>query len=261
MRNTDADLSTFKWKAFSFYMPNAIPKLVQLQRMVFDVLNEPLDQVQGTCSHGEFLTETMRANMDQLDAVVFFDLDCIPLKVGVVKKAVRLALKNQMIIGCAQQAECFEQIKVLQRRRSLPFPVRKILGARHRLWQRLGWDPFFFKDPLIYAGPCFLVVPSKIYGRLGRPTLEKTERCDPAGELTIASREQGVEVKCLQPTFCHFPKYKLGNVKRFGLGTVYGRCIFHAFETSYVTNEKSVSLFTTYCEKIIAGEKLQNGHF
>ena len=240
-----------KWKAFTFYMANALPEIVRLQKEAFAASNEPLEQVLDTCSHGEFLTKTMRANQDSLDAVVFFDLDCIPLKPGVVARAVRLAVTHGMVIGCAQQANHIEMDKILARRKRLPTLIRKLDGARIRLSAFLGIDPFTIRNPLIYAGPCFLVVPTKIYKSIGQPTLAVTARADAAGELTIACREHNVPVKCLQPTYCHVPKYKLGNVKRFGPGTVYGNCIFHAFETTVLSSKQSASLFKEYCEKVI----------
>jgi hypothetical protein len=246
-----------KWKSFSFFMPNALPEIVRLQQRVFEILQEPLIQVEDTCTHGQFLTRTVREYIDQLDAVVFFDLDCIPLKPGVVERAVRLAVEREMIIGCAQQANYVEIGKILEKRKHWPVIIRKLDTARILLSQRLGIDPYWFyhfDDPLIYAGPCFLVVPAKVYNRVGRPTLDVTPRADAAGELTIACRERGVKVKCLQPTFCHVPKYKLGNVKRFGLGTVFGHSIFHAMETTYLSNKKSASLFEEYCKKVIQTE-------
>jgi hypothetical protein len=169
----------------------------------------------------------------------------------VVARAVKLAVTQGMVIGCAQQANHIEMEKILARRRTMPTLIRKITGARIRLWTWLGWDPFYFPDPLIYAAPCFLVVPTKIYQQVGRPTLDVTPRCDAAGELTIACREHGVPVKCLQPNYCHVPRWKLGNVVRYGLGTVSGHCIFHGFETTYLSNQKSASLFKEYCEKVI----------
>jgi hypothetical protein len=243
-----------KWKSFAFYMPNALPEIVQLQQRVFEILQEPLVQVQDTCTHGQFLTYTVRNHIDQLDAVVFFDLDCIPLKPGVVERAVRLAVEQEMVIGCAQQANYIEIRKILEKRTQWPVILRKLDTARIRLSHRLGIDPYWFyrfEDPLIYAGPCFLVVPAKVYNRVGRPTLDVTQRADAAGELTIACREHGVEVMCLQPTFCHVPKYKLGNDKRFGLGTVFDDSFFHAMETTYLSNKKSASLFQKYCHDVI----------
>lgn len=240
-----------KWKTFSFYMPNALPEMVHLQNQVFDALNEPLKQVQDTCSHGEFLTATIRKYAGDLDAVVFFDLDCIPLKPGIVEKAVRIAVRNNMVIGCAQQANHIEEAKVFERRNSWPILIRKIDRARIRLYRRLGLDPFHFKDPLVYAGPCFLVIPSRVYREVGEPALSPTARADAGGELTISCREHGIKVKCLQPTYCHVPKWKLGNVRRFGVGTVYGHCIFHAFESTYLKNDRSASLFNQYCWQVI----------
>lgn len=245
------DTDMINWKTFSFYMSNAPPEVVRLQKQVFEALNEPLEQVQDTCSHGEFLTRTVRQYTDSLDAVVFFDLDCIPLKAGVVEKAVRLAVQNKMVIGCAQQANHIEEAKLLDSRRDWPTLIRKMDSARIKVYKLLGLDPFDFKDPFIYAGPCFLVIPSALYTSVGEPTLAATSRTDVAGELTIACRERDTKVICLQPTFCHVPKYKLGNAKRFGLGTVYGNCVFHAFETSYLRNTRSARLFRKYCQQVI----------
>lgn len=247
-----------QWKTFSFYMPNAIPSIVRLQEHVFKALNEPLYQVQDTCSHGEFLTRTIRANVNRFDAIVFFDIDCIPLKPGVVEKAVRIAVKNQMVIGCAQQANHIEVKKFLHRRNNWPVLVRKLDSARIKLWDFIGIDPYHFQNPLVYAGPCFLVVPTNIYCLIGCPTLAPTSRCDTAGELTVACRERGIKVKCLQPTYCHTPRYKLGNIRRFGPGTIYGSCIFHAFETTYMNNLESTSLFNKCCEKVISENTRSN---
>jgi hypothetical protein len=232
-------------------MANAIPEILELQRKVFTTLNEPLEQVLDTCAHGEFLTKTMRAHAGELDAVVFFDVDCIPLKPGVVARAVRLAVEKNMIIGCAQQANHIEMNKLIARRKQLPTLTRKVTGAGIRICAMLGLDPFYFPDPFIYAGPFFLVIPSKVYKAVGEPTLACTSRADAAGELTIACREHGIQVKCLQPTFCHVPRWKLGNEIRFGLGTIYGHCIFHAFETTYLSNQQSAGYFKQYCQKVI----------
>lgn len=242
------------WRTYSFYMPNASGEVVALQKRVFDALGEPLKQVEDTCSHGQFLTRTVRDNIDDVDALVFFDLDCIPLKRGVVARAVRIATRRNMIIGCAQQANYIEVRRILDRRKSWPVVLRKIDSAKIRLCNAIGIDPshlYRLKNAMIYAGPCFLVIPSSVYQRVGRPTLDVTSRADAAGELTIACRENGVEVKCLQPTFCHVPKYKLGNVKRFGLGTIFGHCVFHAMETTCLGNKRSTSLFQHYCERVL----------
>ena len=239
------------WQSFSFYMPNALPEIVAMQGAVFAALNEPLTQVRDTCQHGEFLTRTLRENADRLDAVVFYDLDCIPLKRGVTARAVDLALRRGTIIGCAQQAEHVEIMRSVEAERHLPFWHHRYRQVRRRVMDRLGRDPFRFDDPFIYAGPCFLVVPTKLYKAVGQPDLMPTASVDVAGALTAACRERGVPVRCLQPTYCHHPKYKLGNTPRYGPGTVYGNCVFHAFETTYLTNTKSASLFMEYGEKVV----------
>lgn len=160
-----------KWQAFSFYMPNALPSIVSLQKAVFEKLDEPLVQVQDSCSHGEFLTRTMRDCLGKLDAVVFFDLDCIPLKQGISEKAVRLALKCRMVIGCAHQANHLEERKIVEKRHRLPFPARKLAGARHRLYQLLGWDPITLKDPF-YLRRALFSRGAHIYLRIrGKPDL------------------------------------------------------------------------------------------
>ena len=234
-------------------MPNAAPEIVLLQKKVFDSLDEPLEQIQDSCSHGEFLTQTLRENAHNLDVVVFFDLDCIPLKTGVVQRAIRAAMDHEMIIGCAYQANHIEEQKMFDKRRNWPIVLRKLDSLRICFCKLAGIDPFHFKNPLIIAGPCFLVVPTEIYRFVGSPTLVVTSRADAAGELTIACRERGVKVICLQPTYCHVPKYKLGNQRRLGLGTIFGRCIFHAFETTYLHNSQSASLFQRYCKDVISG--------
>jgi hypothetical protein len=240
-----------KWQTFSFYRPNARSEIVQMQKDVFAALCEPIEQVEDRCSHGKFLTDTLRSKVDQTEAVVFFDLDCIPLKPGVVEKAVRAALRSHMIIGCAQQANHIEEEKILMSVRKWPWALRKCESLRRRIWRRMGWDPYHFRNPLIYAGPCFLVVPTAVYHQVGQPSLEPSPRADVAGELTIACQERQVRVKCLQPTYCHVPKFKLGNTRRFGLGTIYGHCIFHAFETTHKGNPLCASLFSEYCLRAI----------
>ncbi len=242
-----------KFEIISYYRDNANDDILQWQRRVFSHFHLQIKQCKSELSHGEFLTDYVRSKVSSVDVIIIVDIDCIPLTDDVVPRLLNIVTRKPMLIGCAQQADHIEMIKAEENYRLYSLPQKGIERCvRLARWFR-GKPPVRFHNPLIYAGPCFLVVPSKVYYAAGQPTFEATVRADCAGELTIACREQGIPVRCIMPTHVVVPKYRLGDEIKFGLGTTYGRLIYHAFESTYKQNVLSQNLFITKCKEVLGG--------
>lgn len=200
------------WNIYSFFDDNIPPEVVLAQSQVFRHLGLPLVQRHlGGRSHGQAMQEAVHNAAE--DALIFFDIDCIPLNRGVVLNWYHPAMAAGAVIGPAQRANH--------------------LATRH-----------------IYAGPCALGFSRATCVRAGSPTLDVTERADAAGELTYACEERSISVIKLPVTQCIEPRWKLYDEDRpsFGLGTTWADSVFHAFE---MRGGKTRRMFLDKCDAVL----------
>ena len=240
------------YDVISFHMGNARADVLDWQRRVFHRLGVPLQQIRRPCPHGTFLTDSLRQRVDSCDAVVFFDIDCIPLRPEVTARCAEAACRRRIVIGCAQQANHYEARKYWHWHNQQGWPTRASQRLRRAGRRILGMQNPPYRDPLIYAGPCFLVVPTSVYRAVGQPSLEPDDGAglDVGARLTVACRAAGYRVKCLRPTAVEVPKYRLGDRVAFGLGTTYAGMVYHAFESTYVEASRTPEMFLAKCRLV-----------
>ena len=236
----------------SFYMNNAKPAILDAQKQVFDALSIPLRQVCDTCSHSVFLTKFLRSQPASMEAVVFFDIDCVPLDDSVFWRLVRSAISDQSLVGCAQQANHIDTARYWKWHGRLPRYRRIVEKIRRAIRHSRGVPNPPYLKPLTYAGPCFMIIPMKGYRELGSPSLEvEPEEFDAAGRLTHEWQNAGKSVKLLWPTDCELPKFRYGDVIGFGLGTTFDSFAYHAFESTHVKDSDSPERFVHRCNELM----------
>jgi hypothetical protein len=126
------------------------------------------------------------------DVVLFLDIDCFPMNREIVDKAFAAARAGR-IIGCAQSANHI--------------------------------DP-----DAIYAAPMFLAIAKRTWEALGRPSFCSDAENDIAQRLNGIAASKGVAVDLIYPWSSIVPKWRLGNVALYGIGTFYHGGVFHLFE-------------------------------
>ncbi len=234
----------------SFYMENADPGILHAQKEVFSELNIPLKQIRDTCSHGEFLTNYLRASEDQ-ELVVFFDIDCIPLSTKRFWELANRAVSEQVLIGCAQQANHIDESNYWKWNRE-QHPLVRFEERLRRYWrQLLGLPNPPYINPFVYAGPCFLMIPIQGYQKIGMPSLAVDADFDAGGRLTHEWVESSQELQLLWPTSCQVPKYRYGDKFGFGLGTIFEDCVYHAFESTYKKGSIAPKMFIDKCHEVL----------
>lgn len=237
----------------SFYMSNASPSLVNAQAKVFEKLKIPIQQVCESCSHGEFLTAFLRKQTEDVQAVVFFDIDCVPLDAEKLWAVVQKSVAHQLLIGCAQQANHFEQVKYWRWCESLSIVARGIQKLRRGLRKITGKLNPPYRSPFMYIGPCFMIVPMNTYREIGAPSLEaEPPQFDVAGRLTHEWTRNNKKCEFLWPSNCEIPKYRYGDTLGFGLGTTFGDLVYHAFESTYVAGSESANRFIARCNTLLS---------
>jgi hypothetical protein len=179
-----------KVTAFSCYYNNIPKNIVESQKKIFDKFNMHINQ-EKTNHHASFLNSIMK-NSD-LDICVICDIDAIPLKNGIYEYIVEQISDDNSIIGPEQA-------------------------------------PNHIDYKQIYAGVTFMGLTSKVYEKLGRPTFQGVAgRCDTGGELTIAAKKVGVNIKYFYIKSSLDKIWRCGD-KYFGHGTTYEDWYYHQFE-------------------------------
>lgn len=140
------------------------------------------------------------------EVYIIFDIDCIPLTNELFDKIIRY----ESLHGIAQRAN------------------HKNNGNH------------------LYAGPACLVVPNKIYQKIGMPSFRENIRGDVAEELTWRCEENNIKVELMMPTQSENKKWHLKDNIYFGNGTVYDNIVYHAFESFSNPN-----VFINKCNKLL----------
>ena len=176
----------------ALYWDNVDTRVVAAQKRVLAHFGLNIDQRERTkLDHGVFLDSYM-LELDEDDVALFLDIDCFPLNREIVDKAFDAARAGR-IFGCAQSANHI--------------------------------DP----DD-IYAAPMFLAISKRTWEALGRPSFRSDAETDIAQRLNKIALANGVAVDLLYPWGSIVPKWRLGDVALYGIGTFYRGGVFHLFE-------------------------------
>lgn len=218
--------------------PNCISQsMIDYQKKVFDNFGIPIAQVKvggglSPQNHANAMGEII--NSYDYDYYIFFDIDAIPLKQGLVSYISKVIKDDETLFGAAQQSN----------------HIRKPNGTCIHL----------------YAAPSCLGFSRKLYSKLGSPSFKPNYRGDTAEELTWQVESKELKLKLLFPTHTigepiwnlgHFAG-KGGYLDGYGLGTTYDNAMFHCFGATAnngVTKQKDIlEMFVKKCKEVL-GEK------
>jgi hypothetical protein len=204
-----------EFQIYTCYNYNVSRELVQNQKKVFDLFNMEITQELTSIHHPIWMQNKVQSLKD-FDILVFFDIDCIPLKPGLYEYILEQIGDNNSIIGIEQARNDADQ-----------------------------------NSNIIYAGPACLATSKIAYEKMGRPTYSDNHRADSGGELTFAAKESGVNVKFFEITSSLTKEWKCGN-KYFGLGTTYDHDrLYHQFTaatliSNFQFNNKAQEILRKY---------------
>ena len=232
----------------SYFMSNIDPKTVELQKQVvkkFNPNNIPHVIVNGQISHALFFDyiwalngqppatmkdQKINKQMD-FDAILFLDIDCVPLS----EKAIEIYLSRAadgVMIGNAQRSNHIE-------------------NGEH-----------------LFAAPSAVALSKETFDKLGRPSALETSRADVVEEYTYAAQQNGVNVELAIPTRYEAevhryqyekdrrPYWTLGNgLPNYGIGTTFGiegagDLFWHNFQIFLPGQQER---FQKKCEEILNG--------
>ena len=179
----------------ALYWDNIDPRVVEAQRAVFAHFGYQIDQRERTgLNHGDFLDAYM-AELGPDDAALLTDIDCFPLNGEIVERAFAAA-RAGAIFGCAQSSNHID-------------PDR------------------------LFVAPMFMAISCRTWEALGRPSFRPDADNDVAQRLHDLARARGVSIEMLYPWAAIVPKWRLGDVGFYGLGTFYRGGVFHLFESRW----------------------------
>jgi hypothetical protein len=177
----------------ALYWDNVDPRIVEAQRAVFAHFGYAIDQRERTgVGHGDFLDGFM-AELGADDVALLTDIDCFPLNREIVEQAFAAARAGK-IFGCAQSSNHVD-------------PDR------------------------LFVAPMFMAISRATWDALGRPSFQPDAANDVAQKLNDRARAAGVVIEMLYPWGAIVPKWRLGDVGLYGLGTFYRGGVFHLFES------------------------------
>jgi hypothetical protein len=177
----------------SLYWDNIDPRVVRAQRDVFAHFGLSIDQRERTgTDHGDFLDAYM-AEIGEEDVALLMDIDCFPLNREIVERAFAAGRAGR-IFGCAQSTGHID-------------PDR------------------------LFVAPMFMTISRRTWDGLGRPSFRPDANNDVAQRLNEVATAAGVEIEMLHPWGCIVPKWRLGEIALYGIGTFYRGGVFHLFES------------------------------
>jgi hypothetical protein len=178
---------------FSLYWDNIDPKIPYYQKAVFDHLNLPMQQhkIHGI-DHGEWMDWVLERNED-VELMVFFDIDCIPLNRDKAVKRIESAMGG-VLVGNEQASNHLD-------------PSR------------------------LFAAPSFLCVLRRIWKQVGKPSCKAHYDGDVAQMLTDTWNYRGLPVDLLPVKDFEVAKWDLPDrPQSYGIGTNYDDTTYHLFE-------------------------------
>jgi hypothetical protein len=179
----------------SLYWDNIDRRVVEAQRAVFAHFGFTIDQRERTgLDHGDFLDGFM-AEIGEDDVALLMDIDCFPLNREIVDRAFAAARAGR-IFGCAQSTSHVDPDRV-------------------------------------FVAPMFMAISRRTWDALGRPSFRPDARNDVAQRLNEVAVAAGVVIERLEPWGCIVPKWRLGDIGLYGVGTFYRGGVFHLFESRW----------------------------
>jgi hypothetical protein len=177
----------------SLYWDNIDPRVVKAQREVFAHFGLSIDQRERTkTDHGDFLDGFM-AEIGEDDVALLVDVDCFPLNREIVDRAFAAARAGRTF-GCAQSSGHVDSDRA-------------------------------------YVAPMFMAISRRTWDKIGRPSFRPDASHDVAQRVNEVATAAGVEVEMLYPWGCIVPKWRLGEIALYGIGTFYRGGVFHLFES------------------------------
>jgi len=203
-------------QAFSCYMNNIPERVAEYQKKVFNTFNMELTQELTDLPFHDFWLDKKIKSLD-FDILIFFDIDCIPLKYGLYEYIVDKISDNNSIIGVEQ----------VNQTRSSNF---------------------------VYAAPACFGITKEVYEKMNKPSFGLKNEYDCGGEFSWVAPEYDVDVKLFEIKSSLNKKWKCLN-KRYGNGTIYDDWLYHQFEIRYfdfATQDKiNTYQFIKQCKTII----------
>ena len=197
---------------FSLYWDNIDPRVVDYQKKVMDHFKLPISQhkIHGL-DHGEWMDWVIHRH-DDLDVLVFFDIDCLPLNGEKVGQCINLA-GGGTLVGNEQASNHLD-------------PSR------------------------LFAAPSFLCVNRRVWRMVGKPSCKATYDGDVAQMLTDSWNYRKAPVHLLPVKDFEVAKWNLpGRPMSYGIGTNYDDTTYHLFE---VRENVNIERFVKKAESILA---------
>ena len=196
---------------FTMHWENIDPMVPYYQKRVFDHFQLPIFQhkIDGI-DHGEWMDWVLQRNED-LETVVFFDIDCIPLDASKTMDSITKAMGGTLI-GNEQ-------------------------ASNHLDASRL------------FAAPSFLCVNRRLWKMMGKPSCKAHYDGDVAQMLTDTWLYRKAPVQFIPVTSFEVPKWNLPNrPQSYGIGTTYGDANYHLFE---VRENENIERFITKAKEVL----------
>jgi hypothetical protein len=197
---------------FSLYWDNIDERIVRHQKLVFDHFGLPVKQhrIDGL-DHGEWMDWVL--TFYDLDAVLFADIDCIPLNSQIVTRSLEKAGHGALFgaMGCANHLD----------------PNR------------------------VFAAPFWCAINRHQWIGLNRPSAKASRVCDVGQNWTDVFGARGQKVELLPVSDCEQPRWNFPGVPLgFGIGTTYGDAVYHLFESRALRN---IDRFERKCSTVLGG--------
>lgn len=185
---------------FSLYWDNIDERVVKHQKNIMDQHNIVIQQHRiNEIDHGEWMDWVIKRNNG---LILFMDIDCIITNKYKAIKYITMASDGTL--------------------------VGNIQCTSHM-------GPEIAKKE--FAGPSFLCVHKEQWINLKSPSFMASPYGDVAQLVTDTWKQSNVSVKYLPVTDCEQPKWTTYDSKQsYGIGTTYGECVYHLFESCTNSN-------------------------
>lgn len=207
-----------------------IQKFNKSKVFFYQVFESEKDVEYINMQHGYTMDKMIKLVRQTHDAIMFLDVDCIPLNDFAIDYCLEQAY-NGKVIGDIQRSNHIE-------------------NNQH-----------------VYAAGHNVTFTLETYDKIGQPTMVPSYRGDTAEELTYAAEEHGVEVELLMPRKYDAPPYYFGweenyvpywaladGMPNYGIGTTFANHLGDMFWHNYqICQPGQESRFVRKCEEILNG--------